>query len=216
MKRRFGLTIVGLAAAATLAIAQGAKDQAGAPEFQLPPGMTEADMEACMLAGMPGEEHAFLVKAVGTWKGKGKMWMTPEAEAVESECVAVITSILDGRFTQCDIEGEMPGMGAFVGRGIYGFDNVSGQFQSTHIGNCMTGTMRGTGALSSDGKTLTWVYEYHCPISQKPTTMREIERRIDDNTITFETFSICPKTGKEFKTMELTMKRQKGSPISAR
>jgi hypothetical protein len=180
-------------------------------EPPLPPGWTQEDMEACVKAGTPGSQHAHLAEAVGVWHGKSTMWMTPGAEPMQSECTSTITSIMDGRFTRCEMTGEIPGMGTFNGLGIYGYDNVTQKFQSSWIGNCSTDIMTGVGELSSDGKTLTWVYSHSCPITGKPTTLRDIERRTGPDKMTLETWGADPKSGKEFKMMEVVFTRKPGS-----
>ncbi len=219
MNRCSLLTVAGLAAlAGSIAIAQPAKEtrpaQPGAKpaaQPEAPPGMSEADMKACAEAGTPGPQHEHLAKAVGVWSGKCKMWASPGTEPELSECAATFSSLMDGRFTKCEIEGEMPGMGPFHGVGIYGFDNVAQKFQSTWINSCGTGIMTGTGELSPDGKTLTWKFTYNCPITKKPAVLREIERRTGNDTMTLEVFGAEPHSGKEFKMMEIAYTRQPGA-----
>jgi hypothetical protein len=170
-------------------------------EPKLPPGWTEADMQACMLAGTPGEMHKHLAQAVGTWHGKTTMWMAPGAEPAKSECTSTVTAVMDGRFTRCEVTGEMPGMGPYSGFGIYGFDNVSQKFVSTWIDNHSTGIMNGVGELSSDGKVMTWNYKFNCPVTKKPAVMREVETITGPGTKTLEMFGTDPKSGKESKMM---------------
>ncbi len=216
MSRSSVLTVVGvLALAGSVAFAQATKESkpgqpagqpAGQPEFELPPGMTMEDMQACMEAATPGEMHLHLAKGVGVWEGKTTMWMTPEAEPVESTCTTTISPMMDGRYIKCKTEGDMGGM-PFTGLGIYGFDNVSQEFQTMWIDNCGTGMATGTGELSSDGKTMTWVLEYNCPITKKLTKMREVERRTGEDMMTMEIYGVSPHTGKEFKMMEIKYTR---------
>lgn len=209
-----GLAVVGGAIAQpaknTQPATPPAKDKAPAMpgDMQLPPGWTEADMQACVEAGTPGPMHQFLAEGVGTWTGKVKHWMAPGTEPMTSECTSTITSMMDGRFVRCEIAGDMPGMGPFSGFGIYGFDNVSKKFQSTWVDNCGTGMMVGTGDLSTDAKTLSWSFNYHCPVTKKPVVMREIERRTGKDSHTLEMFGPDIKTGKEFKMMEIHFTRQ--------
>lgn len=181
---------------------QPSKDQA----HTLPPGMTEADMQACIEAGTPGEMHAHLAEVVGTWNGAVSMWHAPGLPVETSTCTTVFSSMLDGRFVKCETNGEMPSMGPFSGFGLYGYDNVSKQFQCTWVSNCGTGMMVGTGNLSSDGDTLTWNFKTNCPMTKKPMAMREVERRTGDNTMTLEMFGPDPD-GKEFKMMEIAYTR---------
>jgi hypothetical protein len=205
-------TVAALAAlAGTVALAQPAKETASQPaaaQPQLPEGWTAEDMEACVMAGMPGEQHEFLAKNVGTWEGACKMWMGPDSkEPMVSTCTTILTPLMDGRYIKGTTRGEIPGMGEFLGEGYYGYDNVAGRFVSTWIDNHSTGIMHGTGELSSDGKTLTWTFEYYCPITKKPTKMREIERRHSDDSFTLEMWGTDPKAGKEYKMMEIAYKR---------
>lgn len=184
------------------------KDGAAAgQQFTPPPGMTEADMMACAAAATPGPMHEFLAKGVGVWSGKSTMWMMPGSEPVKSECTSTTTSMFDGRFVRVEMAGEIPGMGPFNGFGVYGYDNTAETFQSTWIDNCGTGMMVGTGQLSSDGKSLSWVFNYTCPITKKNAVMREIERVTGENTRTLEMFNTDPKSGKEYKMMEIAFTR---------
>jgi hypothetical protein len=219
MKYGLILTFVALVAlGASLVFAQSSKDGGSASKSpaatgqkqELPPGMTEADMKACVEAGTPGPKHEFLAQSIGAWSGKNTMWMTPTADPVKSDCSATFTAVMDGRFIRCEVNGEMPGMGPFHGFGIYGFDNVSQKFQSTWIDSCGTGMMFGTGELSPDGKTLTWTYSYNCPITKKPTVFREVEHRTGKDTLAVEMFGADPHTGKEFKVMEIAYTRSSG------
>jgi hypothetical protein len=187
-----------------------------------PPGWTQEEWvachTACMEAGTPGENHAFLNKGVGTWKGTTKMWMAPGTEPSNGECTTVVTSILGGRYTKAEITSTcdmMPGM-VFNGVGTYGFDNTTDTFQTTWMDNMSTATMCGTGELSSDKKTMTWVYNFTCPYTKKPMTMREVEHFVSDNEVKIEFFMPDVKTGKEFKMMEIISTRKPGVTAAGR
>ncbi|MDZ4829257.1 MAG: DUF1579 domain-containing protein [Phycisphaerae bacterium] len=236
MDRRLGLVVGFAALAATVAFAQNSKDAAPpartppappaartpaaapparaapaappADAHQLPPGMTAEDMQAFMDAGMVGPMHKHLAEAVGVWQGKTSMWMTPAAEPMKSECVSTITPMMDGRFTKTEVVGEMPGMGTFHGFGVNGFDNVSKKFQSTWFDSMGTGMMFGTGELSSDGNTMTLSFDYNCPITKKPAVMRQVERRTGKDSMTLDMYGPDPKSGKEFKSMEIVFTRK--------
>lgn len=226
MTRRVGTTVASLAAlvglaalTSSIALAQSTtrekpKTQTppSAPKVELPPGMTEKDMQACMEAAIPGPQHAFLAEAIGTWKGKTKMWMAPGTEPQESTCTSIVSPLFEGgQFTKCEIKGEMPGMGMFHGFGTYGFDNVSQKFQSSWCDNMGTGMMWGTGERSSDGKVLTWSFTYNCPITKKAMVMREVETRTGKDSYTLEMFGPDRESGKEFKMMEIAFNRVPGS-----
>jgi hypothetical protein len=202
---------VGLATVvASIAVAQPSKDSKnqGQPEMKLPPGWTAADMQACIVAGTPGEMHQHLAKGVGEWQCKTTMWMAPDTQSMNSEGKLTVTPVMDGRYTRCEIVGDMPGMGPYHSSGFYGFDNVSQQFVSTFIDNHSTGIMTGTGHLSPDGKVLTWNFMYNCPITKKPAVIREVETITGPNTKTLEMFGKDPKSGREFKMMSIALTRK--------
>jgi hypothetical protein len=227
MTRTSSLVLLGAAAltvVAAIAAPQSADKKAPAAQPQgqqgkdhpLPPGMTEADMQACIEAGTPGEMHAFLAEGIGTWSGDSTCWMTPQAEPLKSKCTLTTTAMLDGRFTRCEVTQEIPGMGTYNGFGISGFDNVGQTFQSTWVDNHKTGMMIGTGELSADGSTLTWNYEFNCPITKQPAVMREVCKRTGKDAMTLEMFGTDPKSGAEFKMMEIAFMRKAGtSPVGS-
>lgn len=217
------LSAIAFSAALGLIVVVGAKaadkpepKPAAQPEMKLPPGWTEEDMKACMVAGTPGKMQEYLVKGAGVWHGKSTMWMFPGSDPVKSECTSTTTAIMDGRYVKVEIAGDMPGMGPFVGFGINGYDNVSQKFVSTWIDNQSTGIMNGVGELSADGKTMTWQYAFNCPVTKKPAIMREVETETGPNTRTFEIFGTEPKSGKEFKMMSIELTRKEAGPQASR
>jgi hypothetical protein len=176
--------------------------------MKLPPGWTQEDMQACMAAGTPGEQHKRLAKEVGTWNGKTTMWMAPNTEPMTSVCTTTVKPVMDGRYTKAETKGDMPGMGPFHGVGYYGYDNVAQKYVSTWLDNHSTGIMNGTGELSSDGNTMTWTYSYTCPVTKKPAVMREVDTWTGPNSKTFEMFGADPKSGQEFKMMSIELTRK--------
>ena len=200
------IAVVGFGAGVgALAMTQDQQQQP--PEMPLPPGWTQSDMEACMVAGTPGEMHKLLASDAGTWEAKTSMMMYPGAEHMESVGTTTITPIMDGRYIHMEIAGEMPGMGPYQATGVCGFDNVSQKFVSGFIDNHSTGLMTGTGELSRDKKTLTWTYTYNCPINKKPATIREVHTTTGTDTKTIEAWMKDPKSGEEFKMMTIEMTR---------
>ncbi len=204
-----------VAVVASIAIAETANSQAGSqPEFKLPPGWSAEDMQACMLAGTPGEEHKQLAAAAGTWHGKNTMWMAPDTEPMTSECTVKITTIMDGRFTKTEWSGEMPGMGPYNGFGITGFDNVSKKYVGNWIDNHGTGLMQANGERSAGGKVLTLEYTHNCPITKKPAVMRWVVTVSGSNMKTSEMFATDPKSDKEYKMMRVELtKMDGGAPV---
>lgn len=208
-QKRFVTTLiaaVGLAAligAPQIATAAEASGPTSQPEMKLPPGWTAEDMQTCMAAATPGKMQEHLTKDVGTWEGKNTMWMAPGVEPTTSDCKLTVTSLMDGRFAKYEMNGEMPGMGPYHGGGVAGYDNVAQKYVAVWIDNQSTGIMTGTGDLSSDGKVMTWNYTTNCPLTKKPTTVREVDTYTSPTTMKFELFGIDPKSGKEFKMMNI-------------
>lgn len=216
-----GTGVAGLAlAAASLALAQDAKDRkpatppgqekpAAGQEASLPPGWSQEEMQACIVAGTPGKMHEQLARSVGTWAGKTQMWMGPLAsEPVQGQCSQTITSIMDGRYIKCEVTGELPGMGLFNGFGLTGYDNVSQKFVGSWIDNHSTGIMQGVGELSKDGKSIAWNFTTHCPLTKKPIVVRQIESYPDEKTQILEMFTTDPKSQKEYKCMRIEFTRK--------
>lgn len=193
----------------SIVFAQQAENETTAqPPMQLPPGWTMEDMQKYAVAGTPGEMHKHLAAGIGEWDCKTSMWMAPDTEPMQSTGKTVVTPMMDGRFIKCEITGEMPGMGPYLATGFYGYDNVAQTFVSSFIDNHSTGIMNGVGELSADGKTLTWNFTFHCPITGKPAVIREIETITGEDTKTLDMFGADPKSGKEFKMMSIEMTRK--------
>jgi len=218
MKHNTNILLIGAVAlasvAATFVAPHAAQEQPAMP--QLPPGMTQADMQACMAAGTPGKMQERLLQAAGTWHGKSKMWMTAEAEPMDSTGTCTISPMMDGRFAKTEVSSDMPGMGPFMGFGLSAFDNVSQSFQSTWIDNMATGIMTGKGELSSDGQTLSWTYTFNCPITKKPAVMRVVDHDTGKDAMSEEIFTTDPHTGKEFKMMQTEYTRSGGAAAGSR
>lgn len=214
--------------AATFALAQPPADKkpavkpaekapaAAAPKTGQPAAMPpemEAMMKACTEAATPGQEHATLTKGAGTWDYTMKHWPMPGMTPMESKGVSVNTPVYEGRFLHCESKGEMPGMGMFQGQGFYGYDNTAKEYQCFWFDNMGTGMMTGTGALSADGKTMTWTMHYTCPVMKKQATMREVQHFTSDTQMSMEFFGPDPSTGKEYKMMEMECTRKGAAPV---
>lgn len=198
------------AVAGTVAVADTPKPSAAQQEMKLPAGWTPEDMQACAAAATPGEMHKRLAGEAGVWKGTTSMWMFGSEQAMTSETTSTVTPIMDGRYIKVEMTGGgMPGTGPYSGLGLYGFDNVSQRFGCTWIDNWGTGMMKGTGELSSDGKTTTWQFNHHCAITKKPVVIRQVETITGGDTKTLEMFAPDPKSGKEFRMMRIELKKQK-------
>lgn len=169
-----------------------------------PEGMPS--MEEMMKMGAPGENHKLLEKGCGTWDAVVKANDPMTGKMSESKGVAVLTSVLGGRFVQMHFTGEFMGT-KFEGMGIYGYDNTDKKFTSSWMDTMSTSTMAGTGELSQDKKTITWHSSTNTPMGKMET--KEVQTFVDDNTMTFVMYSI--QAGKENKELEITYTRSKNT-----
>lgn len=198
-----------LALAGSFAIAGDTKDPKQSPAGmpKLPEGWSAQDMQACMEAGMPSAMHEQLKARVGVWKGTNKMWMGPGSDSMTSDTTWTVTSIMEGRFIKTDVAGDMPGMGPYMGTAVEGYDNVSKKFVGTWVDNHSTGIMNGTAERSADGNTMSWSYTFNCPMTKKPSVFRMVQHNLGTDAMKVEMFCTDPKSNKEYKCMEVDLKR---------
>jgi hypothetical protein len=200
--------IVAFAGAGVVAAIAGgcaSNDAAKAPKYS-----QEQMMQTMMSAGTPGEMHAKLANYAGTWKLTNTMWMSEGSEPIQSDGTIVTRLEMDGRYAASTYKGQMPGMGAFEGVGIVGYDNARQKFVGTWYDNFSTGMMQGVGTPRSDagtGLTIDWVYTYFCPITKGITTMRQTDMMPDPNTMVMEAFMRDPNTGVEYRGMRMECTR---------
>lgn len=202
--------VVGVGVLAGCASSSNSKVQASSDEsgMQLPKGWTQDDMQACMMAGTPGQEHADLMRLAGAWTSNERMWMGPDSEPIPSSGTWRLIPILDGRYLQLEAEGNIPGMGPYKGLGLMGFDNVSKKYVATYVDQMSTGMMYGEGRMTAGGKVLTINYTYNCPINKKPAVFREVMRFESDRTMKVEMFAKDPKSRKEYMVMAAELTKQ--------
>jgi hypothetical protein len=199
MTHRLGRTVLAaltITAFATLAAAQ---------QGQKPPEMTpeqKAEMDAYMKAGTPGAPHQALAASVGDYDVKVKSWHEAGAPAAEDTGTAKRSMALGGRVLIEEFTSSMMGM-PFAGRGMMGFDNVTGKFWSTWNDSMSTGIMVNEGTCDAAGKTCTFTGSWNDPIKKAPVTARMTTRRTSPTTEVFEMY-VPGKDGKEMKMMEIT------------
>jgi hypothetical protein len=175
---------------------------------------SESDMMAMMMEmAKPGENHKILQDGAGSWTYTVKMWMSPDAPAMESSGTSVARSVFDGRYLITEHTGKMQMPGAdgkmqdteFKGMATEGYDNAKKKFVSSWIDNMGTGLMYMEGTYDPATKTLTYLGEYQMMPDTK-TKVRETIKFTDKNHRTFEFYE--DRGGKEVKTMELNYTRK--------
>src|SRR5262249_53724528 len=128
----------------------------------------------------------------------------------ESQSTSTVTALMDGRYTQEVVSGQM--MGApFSGMGITGFDNVTGKFVYTWIDNMGTGIETAVGTADKDGKGITWTDTMSDPATGKASTSRMVTTLIDNDHHTLEMFGVPPGGKKEMRMMSISYVRQRSA-----
>lgn len=137
----------------------------------------EAMMEAWEKAGAPGEPHRRLASTVGTWDATVSFWMDPSAEPTTSTATATREMVMDGRYLRETVEGDM--MGApFRGQGLTGYNNVTGEYESTWVDNHSTAIHTYTGRMEGDRLIMTG--EYTDPLSGETVETRGEVQMVSD------------------------------------
>lgn len=170
------------------------------------PQMTEeqmAEMQAYMEAGTPGAPHSALAETVGTYDLDIKSWHDPAGPAMESKGEATRKMILQGRVLVEEMESSMMGM-PFTGRGMQGYDNVTGKYWSTWMDSMSTGLMVSEGDCNGSMSSCTFVGSWNDPIKKTPVKARMVITKTGSGKEMFEMYGPNPKTGKEMKMMEIT------------
>ena len=155
----------------------------------------------------PGEPHKMMAKSSGTWTGDVTMWMAPDAPPSKSTSTTVNSMIFNGLYQQSKHTGNMMGM-KFEGMSTMAYDNLEKQYVSTWIDNMGSGILVAKGNWDDATKSLNLTGSMRCANGQD-CTMREVFKVIDDNNQVLEMYGPDPKTGKEFKTMEIKYTRKK-------
>lgn len=164
----------------------------------------QAMMEAMQKAMAPGENHEFLAGQAGDWTYTGKMWMDPNQPPAETTGTLKSAMILDGRYLEEQISGEVMGS-TFSGRGTTAYDNTTGEFIYTWIDSMGTGILVSRG--QRDGNTLTVKGKFVDPMSKQPLKVRAVTHVVDKDHYTYEYYSTAPGAP-EFKSLELECVRK--------
>jgi hypothetical protein len=165
-------------------------------------------MKNWMAYATPGEPHKMLAKSNGTWKGEVTMWTAADAPPSTSTMTMVNKMVMDGRYQVSEAKGNMMGM-PFNGMSTTGYDNYKKVFISTWFDNMGTGIMKTEGPWDEATKSTTLTGKGFDPGNGREYDFKEVYKIIDDNNQLMEMYGPDPKTGKQFKTMEIKLTRKK-------
>jgi len=190
-----------LAAAAIALLAKLALAQTGNQQPQMTPEQ-KAEMEAYMKAGTPGAPHQALASSAGSYDLKIKSWREPGGPAMEDTGTATRAMALDGRVLVEEVNSSMMGT-PFNGRGMTGYDNVTGKYWSTWNDTMSTGLMVSEGTCDAQAKTCAFTGGWNDPVKKARVKARMTTRWTSPTTEIFEMYG-PGKDGKEMKMMEIT------------
>jgi len=163
-------------------------------------------MQKWMAYMTPGKEHQSLAKLNGNWVYTSKMWMDPAGEPQTTQGTATCEMLLDGRYSQMKVSGNVMGM-PFNGVSLTAYDNGKKLWLTTWIDNMGTGFMYGEGKYDPDTKTIVYNGTMFEPIQKKNLTYRQNVQMVDDNHMVMEMFN-TNKDGKEYKSMHVEYVRK--------
>lgn len=165
-----------------------------------PPMDSAAMMKAWMDYMTPGDQHAWLAKGEGNWKGEVTMWEDPSKPPTTSTMTATNKMIMGGRYLQSTASGNMNGM-PFEGMATMGYDNAKKKFMSTWIDNMGSGFMKTEGTYDEATKTLTMTGTVTDCTNGGDMAIREVTKYVDEKNHTWEMY--MTQGGKEMKSMEI-------------
>ena len=176
-------------------------------EQNMSPAMTLQQMEeAFAKSSTPGVEHKLLASMVGSWNAKVSMWMDPSKPPQVSKGHTVNTLVYGGRFVEMKYNGDWMGQ-KFEGTGLWGYDTIGKQYQSTWHDSMGTQIMTSAGKYDPTTNSLTLSSTESCPMTGGPVNVREVVTMVDQNKHIFETFRAMPD-GSEAKAMEIVYTRE--------
>ena len=139
------------------------------------PQKNDATMaKALEMAMTPGEGQKKLAPMIGKFDVKIRTWVTPSSTPVESTASMVSTWVLDGRFVQSMLVGQVGGA-PFSGIGYIGYDNTAKMYQTAWMDTGSTGMIWYTGNFDASGKTATMKATIPNPLTTKPS---QVELRL--------------------------------------
>jgi hypothetical protein len=166
-------------------------------------------MKAWVEYSTPGDLHKMLAKYDGNWAGTSTMWMEDGGKPITNASECTNKMIFGGRYQQSTYKGDFMGV-PFEGMSLMGYDNAKKKFVSTWIDNMGTGIMHAEGDWNAAKKSLELkgkMADFTRP--GKDCDFREVYVFTDDNNHIMEMYGTDPKTGKEYKSMEIKFTRKK-------
>lgn len=162
--------------------------------------------EAMAKASSIGPNHHKLNPLVGHYKVEAKFWMKPGTPPEVTTGTADFAWVLDGHYLAMNYVSSFQGQ-PYRGEGMFGYNNIAGQYQSTWADTMGTEIMMASGNFDKDGG-LVFNGEFKCPVTDNAMKTREVLRIGTDQHV-YEMYHPALDGSGEFKAMEITYERLK-------
>jgi hypothetical protein len=151
------------------------------------------------------EQSKDLAKSlVGKWETSTSMWMTPGQPPMVTTGTAVFDPIMGARFIKETFESKM-GEEMFKGEGLFGFNTVSKEYETTWVDSSATGIMLSTGHKDAKGN-LVFSGQYDDPQSGQRTTAKSVLHFEGHDKLVFTLFN-KGTDGTETRSLEVVYTR---------
>lgn len=157
--------------------------------------------------GPPGPEHKLLDQLAGNWQASVKCWMDGGSAPKESDGTVTRKSIYGGRFISEEVYAKINDQ-PFTGFGTIGFDRAKKKYVTTWIDSMSTSPCIAYGKFDEATKTWTFTHNDVCPITGKPTKMRNTLRIISNDEEQME-MNVQVGDEKEMHMMSIHLTRKK-------
>ena len=164
-----------------------------------------AQMKAWQDYAKPGEPHKMMAEETGNWDCDMTFWMEENAKPEKAVTTANVKMILGGRYQETNFKGTVWGE-PFEGKSTLAYNNANKEYTTTFIDNMGTGIIIASGKYDENSKSMELKGDMINPLNGKKTPYREIYTIVDAKTRKMEMFDV--KNGKEYKSMEIVMKKK--------
>lgn len=155
----------------------------------------------------PGEWHKWMARTTGTWTGDVNTYAAEDAQAMTTTASSNFRMLYNGLYQVNEFKGTMNGQ-PYEGQSILAYDNAKKQFVNIILDNSGSGVGYYTGTIDPTTKVLTLKGNRYDPVTMKDVPVRQEIRFLNDDTQTI-TFYGPGATGKEYKTMDIKLTRNK-------
>lgn len=164
-----------------------------------------AEQKAWMDYATPGEGQKLLADDTGTWNEDLTFWMSEGGKPMKYTSTGTSKMVLGGRYQEMVHKGKIMGMD-FEGHGTLAYDNTTKEYISTWVDNMGTGITVCKGTYDPATKAITLKGDMVNPTLGKAAPFKQVYTIVDANTRKVESYDT--KNGKEYKSMEIIMKRK--------